>query len=85
MARSKRTQKQIQDKKANKYDFVGDKEVASHLGEIEFQASTLETIDGAMMKFIDEELNLSVQLYNPDTHYKKVRGKWWGLTAGEVK
>tara|TARA_Y100001963_G_scaffold159469_1_gene263287 strand:+ start:263 stop:1207 length:945 start_codon:yes stop_codon:yes gene_type:complete len=73
MARSKRTQKQIQDKKANKYDFVGDKEVASHLGEIEFQASTLETIDGAMMKFIDEELNLSV---STNDGFKKVPVLW---------
>ena len=32
-----------------------------------------------------EKLGLSVQLYNPETHYKKVRGKWWGLTAGEGK
>ena len=32
-----------------------------------------------------EKLGLSVQLYNPETHYKKVRGKWWGLAAGEGK
>ena len=39
----------------------------------------------AMGELTAEELKLSVQLYNPDTHYKKVRDKWWGLTAGEVK
>ncbi len=32
-----------------------------------------------------EELGLSVKLYNPETHYKKVRNKWWGLTASEGK
>lgn len=58
MARSKRTQRQIQDKKANEYDYIGDKQVAENLHEIEFQPSSLETIDGAMLRFIDEELNL---------------------------
>lgn len=73
MARSKKTQKQIQDKEANKYDFVGDKQTADNLHEIEFQASTLETIDGAMLKFIDEELNLSV---STNDGFKKVPVLW---------
>jgi len=60
MSRSKRTQDQIQNKEANEYNYVGDKEVASHLEEIEFSPSTLETIDGAMLQFVDEDLNLSV-------------------------
>ena len=60
MSRSKRTQAQIQDKEAQKYDYVGDKRVAGHLHEIELAPSTLETIDGAMMNFINEDLDLSV-------------------------
>jgi len=60
MSRSKRTQAQIQDTEAQKYDYVGDKKVAAHLHEIELAPSTLETIDGAMMKFINEDLNLSI-------------------------
>ena len=53
---SRRTQKQIQNPPKNAY--VGDEEVAKRLKEIEFAPSTLETIDGAMLRFLDEELNL---------------------------
>ena len=60
MSTSKRSQEQIQNKKANKHDYIGDKEVAEKIHEIEFAPSSLETIDGAMLRFIDEELNLSV-------------------------
>ena len=60
MSRSKRTQKQIQDKEANRYDYVGSDKVASKLEEIEIAPSTLETIDTAMLRFIDEDLNLSI-------------------------
>ena len=60
MSRSKLTQEEIQNKKADQYDYIGDKKVASKLHEIEFAPSSLETIDGAMLRFIDEELNLSV-------------------------
>jgi hypothetical protein len=60
MSRSKRTEKEIKNKEKNKFDYVGDKNVASHLEEIEFAPSNLETIDGAMLRFIDEDLNLSV-------------------------
>ena len=60
MSRSKRTQEQIQNKKADQYDYIGDKKVAEKLHEIEFAPSSLETIDGAMLQFIDEDLNLSV-------------------------
>jgi len=73
MARSKRTQKQIQDKKANLYNAVGDKAVADHLGEVECAFSTLETIDTAMLKFVDEDLNLS--LTNNDG-FEKVPVLW---------
>ena len=73
MPRSKRTQEQIEDTKANEYDYVGDKEVASHLEEIEFAPSTLETIDGAMLRFIDEELNLST---STNRGFKKVPVLW---------
>jgi len=59
MSRSKRTQKQIQqDKRTKRFEHVGDPEVAEKLQEIEFMPSSLETIDKAMLKFIDEDLNL---------------------------
>ena len=73
MSRSRRTQKEIEDKKAEKYDYIGDAEVASQLGEIEFMPSTLETIDGAMMRFIDEDLNLSL---GTNKGFKKVPVLW---------
>jgi len=60
MSRSKRTEKEIKNKKKNKFDYIGDKNVADKLEEIEFAPSNLETIDGAMLRFIDEGLNLSV-------------------------
>jgi len=53
---ARRTQKQIQN--PDKFDYVGDPEVEKRLREIEFMPSTLETIDGAMVRFLDEELNL---------------------------
>lgn len=59
MSRSKRTQKQIQqDKRTKRFEHVGDPEVAKKLQEIEFMPSSLETIDKAMLRFIDEDLNL---------------------------
>ena len=73
MSRSKRTQEEIQNKKANQYDYVGDKKVADKLHEIEFAPSSLETIDGAMLRFIDEELNLSV---TTNEGFKKVSVLW---------
>tara|TARA_R110000824_G_scaffold31733_7_gene103000 strand:+ start:1402 stop:2346 length:945 start_codon:yes stop_codon:yes gene_type:complete len=73
MSRSKRTQAQIEDKEATKNDYVGDAKVADKLQEIEFAPSTLETIDGAMLRFIDEELNLSV---TTNEGFKKVPVLW---------
>ena len=73
MSSSKRTQAQIQNKKANKYNYVGDKKVADHLHEIEFMPSSLETIDAAMMKFVDDELNMSV---TTNEGFKKVPVLW---------
>lgn len=73
MSRSKKTQKQIQNKEADKLDYVGDKEVADKLQEISFPASTLETIDTAMLRFIDETLNLSVDTNNG---FEKVPVLW---------
>ena len=73
MTRSKRTQDQIENKKANEYDYVGDPAVARHLEEIAFSPSSLETIDGAMLRFIDEDLNLSV---TTNTGFKKVPVLW---------
>tara|TARA_Y100000310_G_scaffold139777_1_gene139123 strand:- start:3698 stop:4642 length:945 start_codon:yes stop_codon:yes gene_type:complete len=73
MSQSKRTQAQIQDTEDQKYDYVGDKDVADKLHEIEFMPSTLETIDRAMLGFIDEELNLSV---GTNEGFKKVPVLW---------
>ena len=73
MARSKRTEKQIRNTKATQYDYIGDKDVADKLHEIEFAPSTLETIDGAMLRFLDEELNLSV---TTNEGFKKVPVLW---------
>ena len=73
MSRSKRTQKQIQDKKSTKYDYIGNESVAKKLHEIEFMPSSLETIDGAMLRFVDEELNLSV---TTNEGFKKVPVLW---------
>ena len=73
MSRSKRTQQEIEDKKAQQYDYIGNKKVADKLQEIEFAASSLETIDSAMLKFIDEELNLSV---STNDGFKKVPVLW---------
>jgi len=73
VAKNRRTQAQIQNKEANRYDYVGDKEIADKLHEIEFQPSSLETIDGAMLRFIDEDLNLST---TTNEGFKKVPVLW---------
>jgi hypothetical protein len=73
MSRSKRTQKEIQDTSAQRFDYVGDKKVASKLLEIEFMPSSLETIDRAMISFVDEELNLFTTTNNG---FKKVPVLW---------
>lgn len=73
MAKNRRTQAQIQDKEASRYDYVGDKEVADKLHEIEFMPSSLETIDGALLRFIDEDLNLST---TTNEGFKKVPVLW---------
>ena len=61
MASSKRSEKEIKDKRSQRFEYVGDKKVANELQEIEFQPSSLETIDRAMLRFIDEDLNLFTQ------------------------
>jgi len=73
VAKNRRTQAQIQDKEASRYDYVGDKEVADKLHEIEFMPSSLETIDGALLRFIDEDLNLST---TTNEGFKKVPVLW---------
>ena len=73
MARSKRSQKEIEDKRSQRFNYVGDKDVAKQLQEIEFMPSSLETIDGAMLRFIDEDLNLSTVT---NEGFKKVPVLW---------
>jgi len=61
VSESKRTQRQIQkDKFALRWAPVGDKRVEENLQEIEFMPSTIETIDGALLKFLNERLDLFV-------------------------
>ncbi|MEE2661989.1 MAG: TolC family outer membrane protein [Pseudomonadota bacterium] len=31
------------------------------------------------------KLGLPVKIYYPEEHYRRVRGKWWGLTSGDEK
>jgi len=73
MSRSKRTQQGIENKKAQRFEYVGDKKVEQKLLEIEFMPSSLETIDRAMVRFIDEELNLFV---TTNDGFKKVPVLW---------
>jgi hypothetical protein len=73
MTRSKKTQKQIEDKRTDRFNYVGDKEVAAKLHEVEFMPSTLETIDTAMLRFIDETLNIST---TTNDGFKKVPVLW---------
>ena len=73
MPKFKRTQEEIQDRRKRRYDYIDNKKVEENLQEIEFMASTLETIDGAMLRFIDEDLNLSV---TTNEGFKKVPVLW---------
>ena len=56
MARSKKTEKQIRNKKADQFAYVGDDSVEEKLQEIEFMASSLETIDRAFFRLIYSRL-----------------------------
>ena len=69
----KRTQEEIQNAWKDRNSYIDNKEVEENLQEIEFMASTLETIDGAMLRFVDEELNLSV---TTNEGFKKVPVLW---------
>tara|TARA_A100000172_G_scaffold44244_1_gene27180 strand:+ start:2973 stop:3923 length:951 start_codon:yes stop_codon:yes gene_type:complete len=73
MASSKRSEKEIKDKRSQRFEYVGDKKVANELQEIEFQPSSLETIDRAMLRFIDEDLNLFT---TTNDGFKKVPVLW---------
>ncbi len=74
MARSKRTQKQIEAKTPDKrYAQVQDKTVEDRLGEIKLQPSGLETIDRAMYRFVNVELDLQI---GSNEGFKKVPVLW---------
>ncbi len=60
MSRSKKTQQQLQAKVPRRFDHVGDPRVEGELEVIEFMESTLETIDGAMLDFLTNDLDLFV-------------------------
>ena len=68
---SKRTQKQIKNK--NKKSYVGDKKVESRLHDIEVSPSSLETIDKAVLNYVNETLNISV---STNEGFKKVPVLW---------
>jgi hypothetical protein len=69
----RRTEKKIKNKSANKRNYVGKKEVADKLREVTFSPSTLETIDRAVLTYVDEGLNLSV---TTNTGFRKVPVLW---------
>jgi len=72
--RSKRTQKQIEEKTRDKrYSHIGDKEVEDRLEEVTLQPSGLETIDRAMWNFVDVELDLYLE---SNEGFKKVPVLW---------
>ena len=73
MSRSKRSEDQIKDKRTQRFNYVGDEEVASKLQEVELMPSSLETIDKAMLRFVDEELNLFT---TTNDGFKKVPVLW---------
>ena len=55
------------------YSYTGIKDVEGKLGEIVFMPSTLETVDRALFRFIDEELDLHV---NSNKGWKKLPAIW---------
>ncbi len=71
MPNSKRTEKQI--KNPNKKAYIGDKKVEANVQRIEISPSSLETIDKAVIKYVDETLNLSVPT---NEGFKKVPVLW---------
>jgi len=74
MARSKRTQEEIQKKTRDKrYAYIGDKEIEDKLEEITLQPSGLETIDRAVLDFVNADLDL--QLVSNEG-FKKVPVLW---------
>ncbi len=73
MSRSKKTEKQIKDKRSKRFDYVGDKETESKLQEIELYSSTIEDIDQSVLKFVNERLDISV---DSNDGFKKVPVLW---------
>jgi|TARA_R100000049_G_C1947174_1_gene92791 hypothetical protein len=73
MSRSKKTEAQLRNKKADQFDYVGDKSVEGKLQEIEFMPSSLETIDRAFYRFVDEDVNLFA---TTSEGFKKVPVLW---------
>ncbi len=71
MPNSKRTEKQIKNK--NKKKYIGDKKVEAKVQRIEISPSSLETIDKAVLNYIDGRLNLSV---TTNEGFKKVPVLW---------
>ena len=71
MPNSKRTEKEI--KNPNKKAYIGDKKTEDRVHRIEFEQSSLETIDKAVLNYVDERLNISV---DTNEGFKKVPVLW---------
>tara|TARA_R110002020_G_scaffold354169_2_gene566957 strand:- start:228 stop:1148 length:921 start_codon:yes stop_codon:yes gene_type:complete len=73
MPNSKRTQKQILQGKDAHNDNIADTKIAAKIKNIEFAPASLETIDQALLRYIDDTLNLSV---TTNEGFKKVPVLW---------
>jgi hypothetical protein len=71
MPNSKRTEKEI--KNPNKKAYIGDKKTEERVQRIEFEQSSLETIDKAVLNYVDNRLNVSV---DTNEGFKKVPVLW---------
>jgi len=52
------TQRQLQNRYADRFDYVGSKDVQDKLQEVIFMPSTMETIDYALYNFVNDKMNL---------------------------
>jgi len=73
MPNSKRTQKQILAGKDARNDNIADSKIAKNIKNIEIAPASLETIDQAMLRYVNDTLNLSVQT---NEGFKKVPVLW---------
>jgi hypothetical protein len=70
---TRKTQRQLQNKHADRFDYMNSAETEAKVHEIIMQPSTLETIDYAFYDFVNEVLNLST---TTNEGFKKVPIIW---------